>query len=76
MNKIYLSLYAVPDWISPEFYRSLTAKEQDYVLLRYSAKMDQADIKRSLYFNSKSWYLKFRNQVHEKIKSVHWVDNM
>ena len=80
------STLKVPAYISPERFRTLKWKEQDYILLR-EAGLSKKDMRRALYFYSRTGFNDFQAKVEKIIqeearkyienpKSVSSADNM
>lgn len=80
------STLKVPAYISPEVFSKLKWKEQDYILLR-EAGVSKREIRRALYFYSRTGFLDFQRRVEaiiaqeakkyiENPKTVSSADNM
>lgn len=57
----------VPAYISPERFRTLKWKEQDYILLR-EAGVCKKDMRRALYFYSRTGFNDFQSKVEKIIQ--------
>lgn len=59
--------YKVPEFIDSETFKSLSYKEQDFIVLLHSKKFTKQEIMRLLYIESRTAYYRLQKAVREKI---------